>query len=174
MSNLKDLFGWVSFWICHLGKIMDIHAQKYAWKQFPNVDRTANLGAKVVYHGPKKALKIGANTYINEAIIVAGSESTIKIGDNCAIGYRVSIKAVTHDLRKPTSNESGSFMVRERDIVIGDNCWIGDNVFIKEGVRLGDAVIVGANSVVTKSFPSNLIIAGVPAKVIRSSNQELD
>lgn len=167
MSILKHLFGWISFWICHLAKIMEIQAQKHAWKQFPNVDRTAVLGSKVVYHGPKNALTIGAKTYINEAIIVAGNESTIRIGDNCALGYRVSIKAVTHDLRKPTPTQSGSFMIREKDISIGDNCWIGDNVFIKEGVTIGDNVIVGANSVVTKSFPSNLIIAGVPAKVLR-------
>ncbi|MBU3677303.1 MAG: maltose acetyltransferase, partial [Chitinophagaceae bacterium] len=56
-------------------------------------------------------------------------------------------------------------------VVIGKNCWLGGNVTILPGVTLGDNVTVGANSVVTKSFPSNVIIAGVPAKVIRSLDE---
>jgi acetyltransferase-like isoleucine patch superfamily enzyme len=51
--------------------------------------------------------------------------------------------------------------------LIGKNCWIGSNAVILPGVELGDNVIVGAGAVVTKSFPENLKVAGVPAKVIQ-------
>ncbi len=51
-------------------------------------------------------------------------------------------------------------------VKIGRNCWLANGVVITAGVELGDNVIVGANAVVTKSFPSNVIIAGVPAKII--------
>lgn len=48
--------------------------------------------------------------------------------------------------------------------------WIGNNVFIKEGIEIGNNVIIGANSVVTKSFESNIIIAGCPAKIVKDIN----
>ena len=55
-----------------------------------------------------------------------------------------------------------------KDVVIGENCWIGMNSVILPGVCLGNNVVVGAGAIVTKSFPSNVVIAGNPARVIRS------
>ena len=55
-------------------------------------------------------------------------------------------------------------------VKIGKNCWIGNSVTILPGVELGDNVTVGANSVVTKSFPSNCVIGGCPAKIIKQFN----
>ena len=56
-------------------------------------------------------------------------------------------------------------------IKIGRNCWLGNGAVVVAGVTLGDHVIVGANSVVTKSFPSNVLIAGAPARIIRELNE---
>ena len=56
------------------------------------------------------------------------------------------------------------------EIIIGNNVWIGDKATILGGVSIGDNVIVGANSVVTKNVLSNTIVAGVPAKVVKSIN----
>jgi acetyltransferase-like isoleucine patch superfamily enzyme len=53
-------------------------------------------------------------------------------------------------------------------VTIGQKCFIGANAILMPGVELGDSVIVGAGSVVTKSFPSNVIISGNPAKIIKS------
>ena len=52
-------------------------------------------------------------------------------------------------------------------IIIGNNVWIGSRVVILKGVNIGDNTVVSAGSVVTKSFPSNVIIAGAPAKIIK-------
>lgn len=126
---------------------------------------TIGVGSRLV--GPKDHFLIGEMSYLNLAHLSCGEHSRVIIGRSCAIGYNVSIKAITHSLHKPTNNASGPIIHVERDIVIGDDCWIGDNVYIREGVTLGNHVIVGANSVVTRSVPDNQVIAGVPARVIK-------
>lgn len=52
-------------------------------------------------------------------------------------------------------------------ISIGNHVWIGMNVVVMRGVTIGDNTIIGANSVVTKNIPSNVIAAGNPIKVIK-------
>ena len=55
-----------------------------------------------------------------------------------------------------------------KEVVIGENCWLGMNSVILPGVSLGDNTIVGAGSVVTKSFmDGNCVIGGNPARIIR-------
>lgn len=59
----------------------------------------------------------------------------------------------------------------DKPIKIGKNCWLGANSVILPGVELGDNVIVAAGSVVTKSFGANLILGGVPAKILKELQQ---
>ncbi len=58
-------------------------------------------------------------------------------------------------------------------IVIGENCWIGTHVRICKGVTIGDNSIVAACSVVTKDVPANSIVAGNPAKVVKTNIQDI-
>ena len=53
-------------------------------------------------------------------------------------------------------------------VIIGNYCWIGAKAIILKDVVLGDHCVVAAGSVVTKSFPAGSVIAGVPAKLIRT------
>ena len=55
------------------------------------------------------------------------------------------------------------------EVKIGNNCFIGGRAIILPGVKIGNEVIVGAGAVVTKDVPSNCIVAGNPAKIIRSN-----
>lgn len=54
------------------------------------------------------------------------------------------------------------------DVHIGKNCFIGDRTIVLPGVTIGDEVVIGAGSVVTKDIPSNSVAVGNPARVIKS------
>jgi acetyltransferase-like isoleucine patch superfamily enzyme len=94
------------------------------------------------------------------AYIAAFDNTTIEVGSGTIWAYNICLQTANHvpeNLKEYTT----------ASIKIGRNCWLGNGVVITAGVELGDNVVVGANAVVTKSFPSNVIIAGVPAKVIK-------
>jgi len=93
--------------------------------------------------------------------IVASSDARIFMGKNTIFAHHVCILTVNHDLIDRNK------LIAE-PVVLGENCWIGNSVTILPGVTLGDNVTVGANAVVTKSFPSNVVIAGNPARIIKS------
>jgi acetyltransferase-like isoleucine patch superfamily enzyme len=88
------------------------------------------------------------------------SDTELIIGEDTIWSTNVCIQTGNHDLINRNIYHKSS-------VKIGKNCWIGTSVTILAGVQLGDNVTVGANSVVTKSFPSNCVIAGVPAKIIK-------
>jgi acetyltransferase-like isoleucine patch superfamily enzyme len=94
------------------------------------------------------------------AYIAVFDETTLHIGSGTIWAYNVCIQTADHVPGRLSNYKKAS-------VKIGRNCWLGNGVVITAGVELGDHVVVGANSVVTKSFPSNVVIAGVPAKVIR-------
>lgn len=86
----------------------------------------------------------------------------IILGENVFVGPNVGLITANHDLNNLASHTEG------REIVIKDNSWIGMNSVILPGVVLGEKTIVGAGSVVTKSFEEgNVIIAGSPAVIIK-------
>ncbi len=66
-------------------------------------------------------------------------------------------------------NKGGKMLVKK--VVIGNNVYLGANSVILPGVTLGDNVIVSACSLVTKSFPSNVLIGGNPAKVLMTVDE---
>lgn len=95
--------------------------------------------------------------------IQAFNNTTLEIGDNTIWANNVCIITGNHDFYNHAKYICKS-------VIIGKKCWLGNGVTILPGVELGDNVAVGANSVVTKSFPSNVVIAGCPAKIIRHLN----
>lgn len=86
----------------------------------------------------------------------------IEIGDDTLFGPGVKMISANHSADLSRHDESPP-------IRIGAGCWIGSNAVILPGVELGDRVVVGAGAVVTRSFPPNTVIAGNPARRLRSS-----
>ena len=135
-----------------------------------NIRILAGARLEVYKQRPYEAmLKIGSNVSINYDIHI-GCINKIVIGDNTLIASDVFITDHSHgDPHAPASDLSYSDMklFSPGPVIIEKNCWIGEKASIMPNVQIGAGSIVGANSVVTKSFPPNSIIAGVPAKLIR-------
>ena len=112
-------------------------------------------------------ISIGDNVWISFALsgncYIQGGNGVI-IDDNTIFAPGVKIISANHNFN------DYKIWKKDEPIKIGKKCWIGANVTILPGVELGDNVIVGAGSVVTKNFPSNSVIAGVPSKLIKKVN----
>jgi acetyltransferase-like isoleucine patch superfamily enzyme len=113
-----------------------------------------------------EGIRIGNNVGIGEFAYLGGAGG-LEIGDDCIIGQYLSCHPENHvadKLDEPIRLQG----VTRKGIRIGNNCWIGSKVTILDGVTIGDGCILAAGTVVTKSFPANSIIGGVPAKIIKS------
>jgi len=112
-----------------------------------------------------KGIKIGdKSTFGNDCFF--GAAGGIDIGNDVIAGQFIRFHSENHnynDLSIPIREQG----VSNKGIKIGDNCWIGAGAVFLDGAELGNGCVVGANSVVTKKFPDNSIIAGIPAKLIK-------
>lgn len=108
-------------------------------------------------------IHVGKNFYANFDFIVLDA-CEVRIGDNCMIAPRVSIFTATHPLDAATRTSGFEYA---KPVTIGHNAWIGGHAVINPGVTLGDNVVVAAGAVVTHDVPSNVVVAGVPARIIR-------
>lgn len=106
-------------------------------------------------------ITVGRNVFINSCCNFQ-DQGSITIGDGSKIGHKVTLATLNHGI---VPEERGTLY--PAPITIGKNVWIGAAATVVPGVTIGDNSIVGAGSVVTKDVPANIIVAGVPAKVIR-------
>jgi maltose O-acetyltransferase len=135
-----------------------------------DIDKSVRIKESTRIYGNGK-IKIGKGTYFgtNTFIVSNPKEANLTIGEHCRISHNVHIRTVGYDVNNLKTNPPG---VKHADIKIGDYCWIGKGVLITLGVSLGNGVTVGGNSVVTKSFPDNVVLGGVPARIIKRINDE--
>ncbi|WP_269779156.1 DapH/DapD/GlmU-related protein [Propioniciclava soli] len=88
----------------------------------------------------------------------------ITIGEDALIGHGCTLTTLNHPVDPARRADTLPAPIR-----IGRKAWLGASVTVVPGVTIGDGAIVGAGAVVTKDVPANAIVAGVPAKVIRTN-----
>ncbi len=110
------------------------------------------------------SLELGQRVYINSDSTIVCSNS-IKIGDNVAISWNVEI--CDYDFHRIIREDS----VKVAPIDIGSNVLVGRRSMIMKGVKIGDGSVIAAGSVVTRDVPSECLVAGIPARVIKQNIQ---
>lgn len=108
---------------------------------------------------PEAVLKIGDNCGFSGTVI--GCYKSIELGKNIKCGANTLITDSDWHLEDYRSGEL-------KGVKIGDNVWLGVNSVVLKGVEIGENSVIGANSVVTKSIPPNVVAAGNPCKILRS------
>ena len=109
-----------------------------------------------------KNITVGKNVFIN-ACCCFQDQGGITIGDGTLIGHGVVLATISHGF--PPDERGDNYPA---PIVIGRNVWIGSHTTILPGVTIGDGAIVAAGAVVNRDVPPNVIVGGVPAKVIKA------
>lgn len=123
---------------------------------------TIDSGCKIYY---PQGISLGNNVVITQDVMLDG-RGTINIGDDSLIGFESLLITSTYNCAQKDVliKDQGKF---EAPITIGKNVWIGTRATILPGVEIGDGVIIGANSLVTKNVMPYTIVGGIPAKFIR-------
>jgi lipopolysaccharide O-acetyltransferase len=89
------------------------------------------------------------------------------IGNDVLISSFVMLTTQNHGIDPESTKSYQRQPLSSKPIRICDGVWIGEKVSVMPGVTIGNGVIIGAGAVVTKSFPDNVVVGGVPAKIIK-------
>lgn len=124
---------------------------------------SAKINGTARIHGTNAI--IGAQTWLGAGSqIIPTRNATVEIGECCDIGPEAMFVTGTHELggdkRRAGTGAAAS-------IIIGDGSWIGARATFTAGASVGSGCVVAAGSLVRDEFPDNVMIAGVPARIVR-------
>lgn len=143
-----------------------------------DVQITINSGAKIIIGSmcqirgriivsKNSCLKIGDGTVFNDAALIHVYEGgVITIGRDCLFA---NPRIYNSDMHAIFDRSSGDRINKARDVIISDRVWIATGAIILKGSNIGPDSVVGAGAVVSGKVPSNSVVAGNPAKIIKKN-----
>jgi acetyltransferase-like isoleucine patch superfamily enzyme len=120
-------------------------------------------GCKIRAH--EGIVDIGAKSVLGQDCTISAFQH-ISIGRECILADRVMLIDFDHgtvEVDRPIRQQG----IYKRDVRVGHNVWIGYGACILRGITIGDNAIIGTNSVVTKDVPTDAVVGGIPARVLR-------
>jgi acetyltransferase-like isoleucine patch superfamily enzyme len=123
-------------------------------------------------------IKIGKNVQINDYVHI-GAVGSITIGDNVLMASKIYISDHNHGSYDDLISDHPMSIPIDRKpickpVVIEDNVWLGESVCVLSGVKIGKGSVIGALSVVSKDIPPFSIAVGIPAKVVKKYDFEIN
>ena len=116
--------------------------------------------------GQDSAVTVGANVSTTSMVTISACEGTkVRIGDDVMLAAEVEMRA--DDAHPIFDVRTGARVNVSRSITVGNHVWIARRVVLLGGSAIGDGAVVGIGSVVTQKIPNNVVVAGVPARVVR-------
>lgn len=122
-----------------------------------------------VGYAKKIGVNMGENIHIYGNVEWASEPWIITLGNNVHITD--GVKFITHDGGTLLFRDKVPDLEITKPIVVGDDVYFGNNVIILPGVTIGNRVVVGAGSIITKDIPDNSLVVGVPARVIKTADE---
>ena len=113
-------------------------------------------------------VEIGKNFFANHNTVILDC-AKVTFGDNVLVGPDCGFYTAGHPIDVERRNKNLEYAY---PIKVGDNVWIGGGVKVMPGVTIGNNVVIGSGSIVTKDIPNNVVAAGNPCKVIRPITEE--
>lgn len=162
-----------------------IRLDKPVNRTYLTIGKDCIVAGNFIFESSEGEVRIGNHSYVGGGMFI--SRSRIEIGDNVTIAWggtfydhdshsldylsrRKDIDDELRDIRGGNNmicNKDWS-VVKTKPIKICNDVWIGMNVTVLKGVTIGEGAIVGAHSVVTKDVPAWTVVAGNPAKVVKT------
>ena len=162
-------------WEIEIGKGCKFAGQA-SFKRYPG--SSISIGEKCIFNSSKKSNRIGVYSPCMFSTIT--KDAKIEIGDNCGFSGTVigaflnvklgkNVRCGANTLITDSDWHTDDYRTGEnKEVIIDDNVWLGYGVKVLKGVHIGKNSLIGANSVVTRDIPANVIAAGNPCKVIKS------
>jgi acetyltransferase-like isoleucine patch superfamily enzyme len=128
--------------------------------------RAAALTEPLVW-GPADRVHVAATAVVNDALLNTVSGS-ITVGEHAFFGHRVSVLTGTHDVTQRGAERQRAVPDEGRDILVDEGAWVGSGAILLGPCRIGAHAVVAAGAVVTGDIAAQTVVAGVPARTLRT------
>lgn len=150
-----------------ISPIRILSRQKLMKKMFAEIGENCYIESPFYSNFGGKHIHFGKNIYCNFGCTFV-DDTHIYVGDYTMFGPNVTIATAGHPILPELRQKGYQY---NAPVHIGKNCWIGAGVLIMPGITIGDNIVIGAGSIVTKDLPSNVVAVGNPCKILREINE---